>query len=250
MLSAMRLTLQVVAMANERKILLFIVEGPTEEAALGTVLSAGFSDAKVEFQVTRGDVTTSGPGENASDIKSKLGNIVGQFMGRIFKPSDFLRVIHLIDTDGTYIPDEAVQLLTEGTTTIYSGDGILTSNPQGILQRNHEKANAVNRLASIQTIHRGIPYSAVFFSSNLDHVLYNDANLSREEKMLKAKAFRRCYGKDYPAFVQFLRETECSCAQTHEETWRFIKEGLHSVQRYNNLRMHLDDTLRTIGDAL
>ena len=40
---------------NKKKILLFIVEGKTDEIALGLILSKLFNDDNVKFKVVRGD---------------------------------------------------------------------------------------------------------------------------------------------------------------------------------------------------
>ena len=42
----------------KKKIMLFIVEGPTDETALSTVLNRIFSSESVKFQVVHGDVLT------------------------------------------------------------------------------------------------------------------------------------------------------------------------------------------------
>ena len=42
---------------NEKKVIAFIVEGPSEEAALGTVMSEYFSGSRVKFTVVHGDIT-------------------------------------------------------------------------------------------------------------------------------------------------------------------------------------------------
>ena len=40
---------------NEKKGIAFIVEGPSEEAALGTVMTEYFSGSRVKFTVVHGD---------------------------------------------------------------------------------------------------------------------------------------------------------------------------------------------------
>lgn len=44
-------------MANTRKVVLFIVEGPSDEAALGGIFTKIFNNAAVKFDVIHGDVT-------------------------------------------------------------------------------------------------------------------------------------------------------------------------------------------------
>ena len=42
---------------NEKKVIVFIVEGPSDEAALGTIMKAYFSGDEVQFVVIHGDIT-------------------------------------------------------------------------------------------------------------------------------------------------------------------------------------------------
>ena len=42
---------------NEKKVIVFIVEGPSEEAALGTIMKEFFSGNEVQFVVVHGDIT-------------------------------------------------------------------------------------------------------------------------------------------------------------------------------------------------
>lgn len=42
----------------EKKVIAFIVEGASDEAALGTIMKEYFSDHHIQFVVIRGDITT------------------------------------------------------------------------------------------------------------------------------------------------------------------------------------------------
>ena len=42
----------------EKRVIAFIVEGASDEAALGTIMKEYFSDNEVQFVVIRGDITT------------------------------------------------------------------------------------------------------------------------------------------------------------------------------------------------
>lgn len=42
---------------EEKKVVLFIVEGPSDEAALGSVMKEYFSSDEVQFVVVHGDIT-------------------------------------------------------------------------------------------------------------------------------------------------------------------------------------------------
>ena len=42
---------------SEKKVGVFIVEGPSDEAALGSIMKGYFSNDEVQFVVTHGDIT-------------------------------------------------------------------------------------------------------------------------------------------------------------------------------------------------
>ena len=42
---------------NEKKVVAFIVEGPSDEAALGSIMKEYFSSDEVQFVVVHGDIT-------------------------------------------------------------------------------------------------------------------------------------------------------------------------------------------------
>ena len=50
-------------MAATKKVILFIVEGPTEETALGSVLERCFDSDRVRFDVIHGDITSALSGD-------------------------------------------------------------------------------------------------------------------------------------------------------------------------------------------
>lgn len=91
----------------KKKIMLFIVEGPTDETALSTVLNRIFSSESVKFQVVHGDVLTQ-DFVAPDKIVAAVNEQIKQFRGNTYKPSDFCKVVHLADTDGVFIPDDAV----------------------------------------------------------------------------------------------------------------------------------------------
>ncbi len=69
-----------------KKIMLFIVEGPTDETALSTVLSRIFSSDTVRFQVVHGDVLTQdfvGPDKMVAAVNEQIK----RFRGNIYRLS-------------------------------------------------------------------------------------------------------------------------------------------------------------------
>lgn len=68
----------------KKKVMLFIVEGPTDETSLSTVLNRIFNSSTVKFQVVHGDILTRD--FTASDkIVAAVWEQVKAFMGDIYK---------------------------------------------------------------------------------------------------------------------------------------------------------------------
>lgn len=108
-----------------------------------------------------------------------------------------------------------------------------------MLERNKRKSAAVERMLGISTVLKTISYSVYYFSSNMDHVLHNQANLSKEEKEDLADSFDEEYADKPEEFVRLMRESPFTVEGTYEETWDFIRLDKNSVKRFSNFGVYL-----------
>lgn len=216
---------------TRKKIVFVIVEGPSDDDALGVVFSKFYSKDEVHVEVMHCDITTD---FGRTPIVSKIGNVVKSYAGHTFKQSDFRQIIHIVDMDGAYIPDENIVEDPDATKPYYSTADIRTCNKVGIENRNRQKRDNLNRLTSISQVWK-IPYSVFYMSSNLDHALYGKLNSTDDEKEHDAFYFSMKYKNSLPLFIQFISESEFSVCNDYKESWRFIKEALHSLERHTNL---------------
>lgn len=225
---------------SRKKIILFIVEGITEKIALGLVLSRILTTNNVEFQVTNGDITTRNNASQAT-IKKDLGTVVSNFIKPVYRASDILEIVHLVDTDGVFVEDSAV--LPHSTATdnslLYTENGIYTNNISNICARNAQKRAILNLLLSTSSIYKGIPYRVYFFSCNLDHVLHDSCNLSKEEKTVKAEEFASRYADNLNAFVEFLKSPNIAVSSDYIGSWSYIKQNNNSLKRHSNFNLYL-----------
>ena len=86
----------------KKKVMLFIVEGPTDEASLSTVLNRIFSSSTVKFQVVHGDILTR-DFTSSDKIVAAVWAQVKEFMGSIYRKSDICRIVYLTDMDGVHL---------------------------------------------------------------------------------------------------------------------------------------------------
>ena len=94
---------------NEKKVIVFIVEGPSDEAALGSIMKEYFSSNEVQFVVVHGDITLQDyvSMENISiKINEQIENIKRKYR---YNQDDIIKIIHITDMDGVYISDQDIK---------------------------------------------------------------------------------------------------------------------------------------------
>lgn len=134
-----------------KKIIFVIVEGPSDEEALGVLLNRIYDNKAVYVQVMHRDITTE-LNVDSSNIVAKTGDIVKKYAGRTFKPGDFSQIIHITDTDGAYIPNDTIVEDADAISPFYSVTEIRTQRKNGIERRNFQKRECLNRLSSTSRI--------------------------------------------------------------------------------------------------
>ena len=140
-----------------RKIVCVIVEGPSDDEALGLLFSKIFDESQVFIYITYGDITTQ-KDTTPANILSKLGNVINSYLkSNHLKKVHFQEIIHIIDTDGAYIPDDAVDEDVSAVHPVYTLTKIYSANVEAIQQRNERKRNCLDKISSTNTI-CNIPY--------------------------------------------------------------------------------------------
>ena len=238
-------------MPKAKKVIFVIVEGPTDEDALSSVLKALFSSAEVHFHVIHGDITAERSicGKNA---RSYVGARIDAEMKKYaYRKDDVLQIVHLIDTDGAFIPDELVRAMDESETEDrirYYEDHIVAKDVCSVQKRNRRKSEAVAALCATGTMKAGMPYSIYYFSRNMEHVLHGIADdLTDDRKVELADAFAERYENDPEGFVQLMNSADVAVPGTYGQTWNFIRKGANSLQRHSNLCVLLEqENLRVL----
>jgi hypothetical protein len=219
---------------TRKKILLVIVEGPSDETALGYALSQVYDREQVYIQVVHGDITTKDR-VSSSNIVTMVGNEVKKFLdNNPFKASDFKGIIHIVDMDGAFAPDEVIIDDPECKKCSYSDTEIRTDSVDRIKKRNAQKREALFRLIGTGKV-RAIPYRVYYMSCNMDHVLYDKRNSTDEEKEIDAYDFAARYKGDVEGFLHFMCESEFSVNEEYKDSWKYIETERHSLERHSNL---------------
>ncbi len=227
---------------TRKKVVLIIVEGPSDETALGIMLNQIYDKDSVYIHIMHGDITTR-KGVRSDNIVAKIGDEVRTYAkSQHYSAKHFKQIIHIVDTDGAYIPEENVIYDKNCDKVVYESDGIYTSDRQGIIDRNNRKRDNLCRLRGTGQIWK-IPYRMYYMSCNLDHVLHNKRNSTEDEKESDAYVYAKKYRNDLNGFIDFMCNSEFSVKGGYKESWLYIEEGMNSLKRYTNFCICIDEEL-------
>lgn len=234
-----------------RKVLLFLVEGASDAAALENVMRRLLAPAMIRFHALRADITAINQPAGCS-IKTAVGNVVRQFMNVYrLRPQDIAMVAHLMDTDGTFVPASAVHASSAAQGFLYTETDITGPTAQAVLDRNSIKAHQMLTLAGMSQTCGKIPYRAFFCSRNLEHVLHDICReCSAGEKMQLADKFHDRFDANPQGFLEFISTIPPAVpVDDFAASWRYISapDSLHSLQRGCNLHILLNSLLANHG---
>ncbi len=225
-----------------RKIVFVIVEGPSDDTALGMALNRIYNRDSLYVHIVHGDITTRG-GSNSRNIVNRVEGIIKKYAySQHYKKKDFREIVHIVDTDAVYIPDENVIEDMSCRKVSYRSKGIYTANTYGIIARNEQKRLALSRLINSPQIW-GITYHVYYMSCNLDHVLYDKRNCPDDEKEKYAYQFAMKYKDDIEGFVDYICDSPFSIRGSYRYSWDFIATGMNSIGRYTNLCICIEDEI-------
>lgn len=225
---------------SEKKVVAFIVEGPSDEAALGSIMKEFFGSEEVRFVVVHGDITTKNY-VSVETIADRINEQIARIKNRYrYRTEDFLKIIHITDTDGVFIPDENVRE-ADVRGIRYHAEYMESKKTESTVDRNHRKAEILNRLRQTERI-GGITYRVYYNSRNLEHVLYGELRgYSAEEKQRMSDDFAEKYEGRAEAFIRFISGPEIAAAGSYQDTWEFIGRKTNSLHRHSNMHLIFED---------
>ena len=153
---------------NEKKVVTVIVEGPSDENAIGGILKEFFSWEEVQFAVVHGDIT-SNYSTTKENVVSKVGALIETIKSKYgYNWGDFVKIIHIADTDGAFTKNCIKEAEVENIQ--YYEDHMEYFDIEEVEKRNAHKSEIMFKLYTTGKI-RNIPYRLYFNSCNLEHVL-------------------------------------------------------------------------------
>lgn len=224
---------------GKRKVVLFVVEGITDQQSMALLLEKVINTAQVRFHIVGTDIT-SDYGTNPQNAKKRIGHEVKCFMKRYWlEKTDILEVVHLIDTDGCYLTEDYIDDGEQGILT-YTEDRIIADPSKKILARNEKKSQIVNILSSMTKVVSSIPYRVFYFSCNREHVFHNIVQAMDSEKNRLADEFVDSYVGKENEFVEFLSQSDFTVDGSYGETWAYIRQENNSLKRACNLHLYFE----------
>ena len=195
-----------------------------------------FSSNEVQFIVVHGDITLKDyvSGDNIlNKINEQIEGVKSRYR---YSQDDFIKIIHIVDMDGVYIPNTDI-IEADVEEIRYYEDHIDAKSTRTIVERNKRKGNILYKLRKTGKVN-GIPYRIYFNSCNLEHVLYGELkDYSEEEKQILSDDFADRYDGKVEEFIEFILTSNIAVQGTYQKTWDFIEKDKNSLNRYTN--MHL-----------
>ncbi len=223
-----------------KKIILLLVEGPTDEDALALIYSKLVRKHHLEFDVLHTDIT-AGEDMTVKYIENRIQKEIAAYLRKnpFLKKRDILKVVQIIDTDGAFIPANQVQQSENGKTE-YFETHIAAKNKDRLQRRNISKRAIVYRLVRSEKV-GGLPYEIYYFSRNMEHVLHNiSEDLTDEQKEDLAFDHANRYSERPEDFLQFLYDDSFHVSGSYKETWKFIMDNGNSLKRYTNMTLFFE----------
>lgn len=223
------------------KLVIFITEGKSEENALYSLMRSYFRPNRVIFHIYHGDILIKR--HRKGNPLSEIESIVQQECSRYgLSRSDILRVIHIADTDGLFIPDTAVRLDYRAKHAEYEEDAIYTCNPDSIKQRNRRRRGNVKALIHTRSLQGNIPYSIFYLSRNIEHALYGiESHVNDSRKTDLAYDFSDHFGYDWKLFMNYIENEDVTIGNTYKESWELIQNDTESLKRHTNIIYLFDE---------
>ena len=93
-----------------KKVILFLVEGPTDEDALAVIFTRLVNNHDIKFEVLRTDITAD-EDMTVKYIEERIDKVIQKYLLKnpFVVAEDIIKVVQIIDTDGAFIPTSLVK---------------------------------------------------------------------------------------------------------------------------------------------
>ncbi len=242
----------------EKKIDLFIVEGPSDEEYLHPLkkyMESQYGNA-LKFRITRGDICQKISFNHRAVVINRIHEHVETYLQEYhLSPKDVRRIIHVVDIDGVSIPIDKIIEDKSLDGIIYYRDHIEVIDKNSIIKRNKNKEKILKLMSSysqpisfkVKNAEIKIPYCMYFFSQNIDDVLSDKLNSTDEEKENDSLEFAAMYKNNFTGFKNIIYVNGC-IHMTRTESWNYILSGDHALEKKTNLNLLIDEYIANTNE--
>lgn len=162
--------------------------------------------------------------------------------------SDLSHIVHVIDLDGTFIPDELVQCSSGLPEPVYHRDRIAVPNRERFIENRIVRRASIGRLIDVPYLthterpkKREVPYRLFFVGRNLEDAFADEAGSDLSDEDKKRLAYRKAmkFTTNPLIFEQRLIKLNKACGAPRDwrDSWRYVmdRESCHSLERCSNL---------------
>ena len=226
----------------EKKVILFIVEGMSDENALSELFETLFDKNQLYFEIIRGDITSDYK-TTLSNIYYRVGSVITKAIRHLnnygIRKKDILSVVFLTDTDGAFIPDSNI-VYDASIDAEYTEQFINTNDVDKYIDRNNRKSILLEKICK-QMKMSNLNFRAIYLSRNLEHALHGQVeDKTNYEKKYLSNEFVSHYLYNIDGFIAVINELSppvCS----FDSSWDFIMEGSNSLKRFSNIKYILPE---------
>jgi hypothetical protein len=231
----------------DKQIILFIVEGMSEQTSFENILNQLDSNKKNKFKIIHGDITAKSCQYNiVKKISKKVIEFFEEPQNKHYELKDIKKIVHLIDTDGVFMLDSCI-IRNDEDKKVFSNNQYKAPNVNEIIARNKNKREVIKRIANTTYIPIAqkkiyLQYECYYFSCNLEHVLHNNPNVQTDnEKTKLANSFADQYfGYEY-MFLDFIKDESFTTNLSYKDSWDYIMKPENAFNRKTNFNLYFKE---------
>lgn len=227
-------------MAEEKKVLLVLMEGPNDERStyshIETFVEKVSLGLKTQQKPIFYDITNQTEKKTFIDtqhIKSLINKKINEALREYhISKKDLSKVILIIDIDGVYLDDDLFIENPSIEHIEYNEKYVLCKNKKSILDRNERKRNNINFLLNYAKYLMGVPFKVYFYSCNSEHVIFDEMNCSEERKR---ELSNESMNMDDELFWRNICSETVTLSNDYEDSWNIVSDIDDLIPRCTNL---------------
>ena len=240
-------------MADSKKYLLIVVEGPSErtsfENAIRKMLSDVGSTRNLEIDVVHGDLLTMDKSKKLIPFNKEEENVAKQIKRKIthlhLKPKDVIAISMITDLDACFAPNSFFvnNPLIEKATYNLENNVCERKDINNLISIRRKKLSVIRRMYNKSHINiEGtiIKYRLFYLNVDLEWVFYSRLNQTNLEKTTLSESFDDEYGNDTEKFTSFI-DSLPSKSDDFIQSWEAVFNGdIEPLEKATNIKQLLD----------